>query len=330
MVGTGIMSRTIVANCRIVAWVDHMISRKTAHIIGEVYAALFREPRTGHRVGGYPSSYTYYVVGVQKLYDFLYDNGYPAWFCNKARAITISHDTRPLKDFIMKLHTGETQYDATPDWSWEQRTQLGQKQLVDLARDILNYCHSDSASQRKQETSHGIETLTRALELDGYAYQNSRLLASEEEVLDTEEEAGILEKLFTSLGLGNKETAFHHLNLSEEHYMAQRWDDSISNSRKFLECVLQEVAAAHSLSRRNTRLLETVYSQPVQVRDYLEKEGLIETKEKKAIAEVYGLLSHTGSHPYMAQNDQARLLRHLALTLSQFVMLRLQGSLASA
>jgi hypothetical protein len=30
----------------------------------------------------------------------------------------------------------------------------------------------------------------------------------------------------------------------------------------------------------------------------------------------------------MAESDQARLLRHLALTLSQFVMLRLQGRLA--
>jgi hypothetical protein len=46
---------------------------------------------------------------------------------------------------------------------------------------------------------------------------------------------------------------------------------------------------------------------------------------KEALAKVYGLLSHTGGHPYMAQNDQARLLRHLALTFSQFAMLRLRG-----
>jgi hypothetical protein len=29
----------------------------------------------------------------------------------------------------------------------------------------------------------------------------------------------------------------------------------------------------------------------------------------------------------MAQNDQARLLRHLSLTFAQFVMLRFQGNL---
>ncbi len=65
------------------------------------------------------------------------------------------------------------------------------------------------------------------------------------------------------------------------------------------------------------------------VRNYLESEGVLETKEKNAIAKIYGLLSKTGGHPYMAASDQARLLRQLSLTLAQFVMLRLQGSLSA-
>jgi len=65
----------------------------------------------------------------------------------------------------------------------------------------------------------------------------------------------------------------------------------------------------------------------VRIREYLERAGLLEAKETKAIAAVYGLLSETGAHPYMAQNEQARLMRHLALTFSQFVMLRLKGKL---
>jgi hypothetical protein len=65
------------------------------------------------------------------------------------------------------------------------------------------------------------------------------------------------------------------------------------------------------------------------VRDYLEQNGLLEGKEKDALAKVYGLLSETGGHPYMAQNEQARLLRHLALSFSQFAMLRFRGCLAA-
>lgn len=46
------------------------------------------------------------------------------------------------------------------------------------------------------------------------------------------------------------------------------------------------------------------------MRDYLEQEALLERKEKDALAQVYGLLSETGAHPYIAKSDQARLLRH--------------------
>ena len=55
--------------------------------------------------------------------------------------------------------------------------------------------------------------------------------------------------------------------------------------------------------------------------------GLIEKKEREAIDKVYGLLSHTGGHPYMAEGDQARLLRQLSLVLTQFALLRLEGAL---
>lgn len=77
---------------------------------------------------------------------------------------------------------------------------------------------------------------------------------------------------------------------------------------------------------RGTEIPEATFSRPARVREYLESSGLLESKEKEALSSVYALLSETGSHPYMAASDQARLLRHLALTLSQFVLLRLKGS----
>jgi hypothetical protein len=135
--------------------------------------------------------------------------------------------------------------------------------------------------------------------------------------------------LFKSLNLKNEETAYHHLLLSEEHYLHQNWDDSISNSRKFLECVLIEVAKMHSIKTHEIQLSESVSSKPVKIREYLYDEGLIEAKEKEVLASVYGLLSETGSHPYMAKNDQARFLRSLALSLSQFIMIRLSGELST-
>jgi len=143
-------------------------------------------------------------------------------------------------------------------------------------------------------------------------------------VLDVEQETSLLRSLYSSLSLSNEEITFNHLDLSETHYLNENWGDSIGNSRHFLESILREIAAAHSQRIQVASLAETTLKKPVEVRDYLEKSGLLEKKEKEALASVYGVLSETGGHPNMAENDQARLMRNLALTFSQFVMLRLQ------
>lgn len=227
----------------------------------------------------------------------------------------------------MRLHTGETQYDVTLNWSLEQRKQLGQELLYQLAEDMLIHYHNLTIGYQKKSLQQQIEDLTSYLELDGYIFKNSKLLIPEEDVLKIKEEIGILETLYDSLNLDCKEVSMHHLNLSEEHYLAKKWDDSISNSRKFIESVLREIAKKHSQKCKSKALDISIYKSPLKVRNYLEEEGLLEKKETEAIAKIYGLLSDTGSHPYMADNDQARLLRQLSLTSSQFVMLRFEGYL---
>lgn len=295
-----------------------MISRRTALVLGIVYEREFSRPVSSR--SRYPSSER--VFQRDRLYDFLFEKEYDAWFCNKLEGL---YSPRDIREFIMQLHTGETLSSGTPDLTWPQRETLGQRYLKNLAEDILNqletskYISGDHASL--------IKSLVSNLELDGYIYSDSQLLIPESDIFDSNEEKGILESLFRLLNLANDTVALHHLDLSEQHYIDGLWDDSISNSRKFLECVLQEVAANHSQKFKNTDLSESTYSWPAKVREYLEKEGLLESKETVALKEMYGLLSHTGSHPYIAQNDQARLLRHMALTFSQFVMLRYQGYL---
>lgn len=310
-----------------------MITRRTALAIAEVYTEAFY---SSYRATYGINQRTEYRVDIDKLYDFLYSCNYEAWFCNQSKK-TINHGqsvgnaTRKLKEFIMKLHTGETQSQVTQEWTWEQRKRLGQEYLRNLAADILSKWYKDweqASSYSKPHIENKVSELLRNLELDGYIYQDSRLLAPESDILDTQEESGAIESLYEALRLENKDTTFHHLRLSEEHYLNSKWDDSISNSRKFLESVLQEIAKLHSQQIKHVSLPESTLSRPVMVRDYLENEGLLEHKEKEALASVYGLLSETGGHPYMAQNDQARLLRNLSLIFSQFVMLRLKGSMA--
>jgi hypothetical protein len=293
-----------------------MISRKTASAIGDVYQDHF----TG-------SNY----ICNDALYDFLFEHDYPVWLCNGIRRLG-HFAPRQVKDYFMQLHTGETQASLTPNWSWEQRQHLGQQLLPDLAKDILNrdrfgeYSPARSYYEREDKKRNA---LLACLELDGYVYRDSKLLAPESDVLDARETAGVLQQLYDELGLGEKEVALHCLALSEEHWLKGKWDDCISNARRFLEAVMREVAAAHSLFKTGNEMPRKDYEKAEMVRQYLRREGLLETKEETAIREVYGLLSNTGNHPYIAQKDQARLLRQIALVLSQFVMLRYQGCLAS-
>lgn len=292
-----------------------MVSRRSAIQIAEAYRIRFSRSSSAHSSS---------AVYDESLYDFLYAHDYPAWFCNAVKPI---RSPRALKEWFMKIHTGETLAQATPNWDWERREKLGQEYLVNLAETFLQWYHgeTDTFYRRQYETVAGV--VQKALELDGYVFRDGSLFQSEGDVLDVDQESGILHKLYASLGLARKEEAFRFLELSEEHFMDSKWGDCIANSRKFLELVLQQATGTHSARVHGKQMDEGFLSRPVNVRGYLEKEGILERKEREAIDKVYGLLSHTGGHPYMAESDQARLLRQLALTMSQFVLLRTEGRL---
>ena len=298
-----------------------MISRASAKAIAEAYhqtfTSLYRD------LEGFEA----FKLHVDALYDFLYVNNFAAWFLNAAQG-EYPHHRRQLLEFVQRVHTGESLVSETPEWSWKQRQALGQRLLGDLACSLISARLNDSNVEIYGPNQRdAVDQMRRLLELDGYVYKDGVLLIPEETVLDEEEEQGVIERLFGDLGLQERNVLDHHLRLSAEHYQNAKWDDSIANSRKVLEQVLREVAvrlASVLGDNVHSRALDT----PVRVRDYLKRGGLLEQKEQDAIAKIYALLSDTGAHPYIAHRDQARLLRHYALTTSQFVLLRLQGALA--
>lgn len=260
------------------------------------------------------------------VYDFLFENEYEPWFCNLAKSQMY---VRAFKEFWMRIHTGESLASATTEWSWEQRKKLGQRLLRDLARDHLRFL------EKAKETPYFAKTYTaefqdllRRLELDGYVYRDGNLYQQQTDLLDVDAERDIIRALFEQAKLARQVDAFEFLRLGEEHFIAERWSDSISNVRKFFELLLQEGARALS-SGRGSALSDSQLNRPVEVRTYLETEGLLEKKERELVDKLYGLLSEAGAHPYMAESDQARLLRQMSLTLSQFVLLRLASALAT-
>jgi hypothetical protein len=261
----------------------------------------------------------------ESFYDYLYERNYEAWFCNMVRNI---RGIRTLKEWLLQIHTGESFVSATPNWPWDKRIELGQVYLKNLARDFIVW-YREQTNYLVESYKAAYEEIIRRLEIDGYVFQNDELRQTEVEILDVEAETGLLESLHIKLGLSDRQQTFEFLKLAEDHYVAGRWSDCIGNARKFFEVVLQQVANKHSIVTKGMAIAASTLERPVAVRDYLEHETLLEKKEREAVDKIYGLLSHTGGHPYMAEQDQARLLRQICLTMTQFIMLRLEGALVT-
>lgn len=295
-----------------------MIGRSSTFALAEAYTHRFTNMSSDR--GG-----QFRIVRRDDLYDFLYQEEYEAWFCNLARN---NFKERDLKDWILQIHTGESLIKSTKEWTWEQRKKLGQRLLFDLSQDHLRWFEKiRNESWFGQNYHRNANALTRNLELDGYKFSDNALLKPSEDVLNVEQERELISELYKRCGLGKQEIAFQFIQLSESHFIEGRWSDSISNARKFFELTLQEGAKLLG-SVKNNSLSEAQLSRPSEVRKFLENERLIELKEREALDKIYGLLSETGAHPYMAESDQARLLRQLTLTLSQFILLRLRSAMS--
>jgi hypothetical protein len=290
------------------------ISRKTTSILATVYQSHFSyRDGVGYRIGK-PNQL--YKVSQVELFDFLFEHNYPTWLCNKAKLLEEQHQ---IKELIMDLHTGELEVDAFAGLPLQQRNEIGQKFLFNLAQDILGYVPGINSERIHKITAD----LITSLQTDGFDYREGILALPTHDVIDIKSENDLLKKLYLDLNLANAATTFHHLKLANEHYSQSKWEDSIINSRKLLESILREVAVKLATVRR-VHLDQQAYRKPAIIRNFLKRQKFLEQREELLLENIYALLSEQGAHPYMARSEQARLLRQMTIIWAQYVLLRLQ------
>jgi hypothetical protein len=271
------------------------------------------------------------VIDLDKFNDLLFAHGFDGWFVNYCRTLPAKaamSTPRGFKDYLTGLHTGASLVPNTGQWTWESREALGQRLLEQLAGSLFA-AELNGELNLGADAKRAMEKLRAGLELDGYLVRDGHLLRAESGVVDVEAEESVIQGLVRSVGLSGPDTIKTFLDRSQEHYDAGRWEDSIHNSRRFLELVLSQAAARHYIAEHGAQLDSDVQSRPDRVRNYLRDAGLISEQEKEALKYNYSLISHTGSHTYLSERDQARLMRFLALVWAQFVLLRLEGFLAA-
>ncbi|MHB1355271.1 MAG: hypothetical protein ACYCZF_04750 [Anaerolineae bacterium] len=303
-----------------------MIHRKTTMTLSEIYQKVFSST---HRLNQRTGETRYETrLEIDDLYDFLYAHEYPTWFLLLVKNILSYHNQRAIKEFVMRIHTGESLSVILEKWTHDQIEKEGQRLLKRLCEDIIIWYELPNIEQyKKDNVAKLVPALVAELELDGFIYTNGKLYYSEANVLDEGEEEGILDGLILETGLDNKDVMDHCLELSATDYLDHKWENSIGNSRKYFELVVYEIADRYEFRKSGKHLDAPKYEHAVEIRKYLENNGFLEQKEVNAVQYVYGLLSHTGGHPYIAEKDQARLARNLALSLAQFVLLKFRGLL---
>ena len=321
-----------------------MISRKSTKLIADAYAAHFE---SHVEIGAWTLGPKVYKLKDEDAYNFLYLREYELWFLQVMARFITGQTTQKLVTAIMGIHTGETLVPATSDSTYPQRQAMGQPLLKRLAEDMIRHYeitpvreidYSKIATNQDLEfwqrlirierpAEPTLEQLKASLEMDGYVYQEGHLYPTESAIIDTIEERTALERLVDSVAIKEKAVIKHHIQESEKAYAEQRWGHSISDARNFLESILREIAAAHFLKTKGSPIPEPIYKWAAKVREYLLTESMIDKSEQDALWKIYGLLSNTGSHPNIPEKDQARLMRHLSLTFSQYILLQWEGYL---
>ncbi len=299
-------------------------------MLTDIYIKTFTTNELEERSG---KTYLKTTLHTRELYEFLYEQEHPLWILNQVKQYH-SGNTASFRTFLLGLHTGETLRETLygDNASLEGCQQQAQPLLIKLAKDIL-LRHETEMEQFEEfiedSAIQQMDALKSQLEIDGYVYRNKNLYYSESSVIDEQQEQSYLESLVDNLFLTDRDVIKHHLKLSEDHYIESKWDDSIANSRKVLDAILTQIASAVYSKVNSKPIPPEMIKNATDIRNFLERQNIVTKVEREALDKNYGALSATGGHPYIAEKDQARLMRHLALTFSQFVLLRYLGFLAN-
>jgi len=202
------------------------------------------------------------------------------------------------------------------------------KYVLSLANKFANREELDpSRFTGGQETNSFLEKLgVDIMKVSSRAIGKS-ICSQRKTLIDEGKKQSDLERLLHKVSLSNIDIIKHHIKHAEEHYQNSNYDDSISNSRKFFEAVLQQVANGFNVKKYGRTLNKDTLKKPWKVRNFLVKEGLIMEDGKGVFQEAYRFFSTTGSHPYKADKDQAKFALGLAQDTSHFVLSKYIGFL---
>lgn len=163
------------------------------------------------------------------------------------------------------------------------------------------------------------ETVRRALELDGFAVNVSKLeLISLEGPVSHNEEEDRVTTLVKGGKLPSETVILEHLRLARQHYENGADHSCIGEARNFLQALIDDVGCETSASGRHAVGWPGGTANRIE---YLNKVGFFTKDEAAAISAGWGSLS-AGNHPGIPARHEAHIALILALEFGQMLLLK--------
>jgi len=168
---------------------------------------------------------------------------------------------------------------------------------------------------------HGAtEEVIASLQLDGFAYINGRVVDAAVKGVDLKTEDDYLVGLIRAIRPPNLDLILYHHREADDTFVNRNWGAASTETRNFFVSVLRglrEVATE--------RKAAPAVNQPISEKNLIDdfrKVGLLAEEEKEAVLKLWVLLSYSGAHPGIQEQDRARLTRLLVLGLTEWLCLK--------
>jgi len=168
-------------------------------------------------------------------------------------------------------------------------------------------------------TMPGGESVTRALELEGFQVDQKNLhLVPLDSVTSEKEEEERVVSLINQSGLGNSAVILKHLQDARDLFLQQKDHPSIGEARNFMQALLDGIGdetnshGGHDVGYPGGTANRLIY---------LEQVGFFATDEKTAVGAAWGFLS-AGNHPGIPSRDEARIALILSLEFGLMLLLK--------
>ena len=186
------------------------------------------------------------------------------------------------------------------------------KSLFEAASSSISSTH-DAAPDRPERE------LLRALKIDGYEFENGKIVPSENLEPELQEEINVLYERLQSI---NAQDVCSNLEQADENFVHGNYEACNAMLRTALESTLKHIATRQAGKLDNVPKSNPKWSEPTpnDVRQFLRNQGFLTDDEHKFIAAFYGYVSPKGSHPGISSSAESRLRRLMIVALIQYCL----------